>query len=255
MTEYPIPSRLREIASDLRAKARASKSASPVAVQAFRDMETFASRLNEIITELEQPVAGTSAYEMVAAAEMAHVNTTHTLLGMVAATVLAKLIDEGDCSRANISFTPRTMDDMYARYDLAIEQEGLETKVRITPKPGAFAQGGKIELTGVTDPKLEMVTLPPAEAALAGRPESLMRQDEPDSPADEQAIPTEAEKHYFFNDGTKRYGPMPLATAEQHARMTPNLLAHIENRACPLVDCPSAGHATSCAWETCPNRK
>ncbi len=251
MPDYPIPSRLREIASDLRAKARASKTASPVAVQAFRDMETFASRLNEIITELEQPVAGTSAYEMVAAAEMSHVETTQTLLGMVAATVLAKLIDEGDCNRANVSFTPRTMDDMYARYDLEIVQDGLETKVKITPKPGAFAQGGAIELTGVT----EAAPLPPAEAALADRPESLMRQDEPDSPADEQAVAKDPERYYFFNDGTKRSGPMPLGTAEQYARMTPNLLAHIENRACPLVECPSAGHATSCAWETCPNRK
>lgn len=78
--------------------------------------------------------AGTTAYDMLSAYASAEAATTEALIGLVAATVLAKLIEEEGGGRSNISFTPQDMDATFRDYHVDHSHEGIITKVSLSPK-------------------------------------------------------------------------------------------------------------------------
>lgn len=225
MTDYPIPSRLREIASDLRVLARNRRHKDGRDVSS--EIETQATKLNEIITELEQPAAGASAYEMLAAAETANIGVTETLIHMVAATVLAKLIDDEGQGRSDVRFSPADMDAMHQRYEMNATRDGMLTVVSITPRPGAFADA-HVVTTGT-------------------RPPVTLYAD--DDPAHSGPARPQAAEHIFDRplwavriDGVLT----PCSdrkTAEQsvswHAINRTQNIVQIENRFCYHPDCPA----------------
>jgi len=130
--EYQISTRLREFASELRVLAR-----KPVAGKFAKPLEDMAANLNEVIDELEKPIEGTHAYELIAQMERANVDTTETLIYMIAATVLSKLIEDEGGGRSNVSFSPKDMDAMYRDYNMSAKREGLLTTVSISPRDPA----------------------------------------------------------------------------------------------------------------------
>lgn len=180
-----------------------------------------------------KPAAGTSAYEMVAASETAHVQTTETLIHMVAATVLAVLIDEEGGGRTNVSFSPAEMDSMHQRYMLDAKHDGLITTVSITPREGAFPNGMTVR------------TAPAKANAQDDPPESFYA----DQGIDTRDAKPQAEEHVFDRplwaariDGTiypasdRKQAERAVATrlAEE-----PDTIAQVENRFCYHDDCPA----------------
>lgn len=87
--------------------------------------------------EAGQTQAGTHAYDMLATYAKADANTTESLIYMVAATVLYKLIEEEGGGRSNISFSPKDMDDMFRNYTIDATRDGMLTVVRIAPREGS----------------------------------------------------------------------------------------------------------------------
>lgn len=84
---------------------------------------------------LDENMAGTHAYDLLAETEKANVQTTDTLISMVAATVLAKLIEDEGGGRSNITFGPQDMDAMHREYEMTATRDGLLTTVSIRPRP------------------------------------------------------------------------------------------------------------------------
>lgn len=172
-----------------------------------------------------EPQAGTSAYEMVAAIEEMNVGVTETLINMVIATVLATLIDEEGGGRTNVAISPQAMSQMLDRYEMDAKRDGLLSVVNITPRPGVFGDA----------------PLPPLEAHLEAKPESLMTQDE-----EETAFEPQAEAHEYDRPlwGARVDGKLfPTSGREQAETVVRNAdtgqIATIENRYCYHPDCPA----------------
>lgn len=214
MTDSPFADRIAEIADDI-----------------AMELPSNAARLHEIVEEMRQPSAGTSAYEMIAAAEIASVETTDTLMQMVAATVLSVLIDEEGGGRSNVSYSPFTMDSMMARYDFTAKRDGMITTVHIKPKPGAFARNGDQLLPTIPgDPFVPM-------------PKSVMYAQEgiDDAPAEPQAEAVSFDRPLWAArvDGTLH----PASDRSEAERLVSTAdmgqVAQIENRFCYHQDCPA----------------
>jgi hypothetical protein len=170
---------------------------------------------------LGEPIHGTHVFEMIAAVEKGNIETTETLIHMVAGTVLAKLIQDEGGGRANISFSPADMDAMHRDYELETNRDGLITTVKLIPREGST-------FTMVVEDR-------------------LMVQDEDTTAALPQAEKSPAKPYWFFNDGTKRLGPLTQDEAGQHMRIAQGPLAHVENRMCPKADCPNSDMQGACA--------
>ncbi len=142
-TDTPIE-RLKKIAANLicfsRSKADGDDPISESFGYTLEAMDQYADHILAVVADLEQPSAGTSAYEMVAAIETQNVEVTETLIQMTAATVLAKLIEDEGGGRSNISFSPADMDAMHQRYVLHASRDGLVTTVKLEPRPDAFTE-------------------------------------------------------------------------------------------------------------------
>jgi hypothetical protein len=159
-----------------------------------------------------EPAAGSTAYEMVAASETAHVETTETLIHMTAATVLHKLIEEEGGGRLNITFSPDDMDNMHRLYQMDATHDGMITTVRIEPREGAFPGASLRVQPGIDD-----------------------------TPADEQAP-----EHVYDRPlwATRIDGKLfPASDREQAEKMlqgiTDDQVAQVENRFCYHNDCPA----------------
>lgn len=226
MSDYPITTQLREIASDLRAKAREhSKTQSPVAVVLMQAMEDQAAKINDVILALEQPIQGTHVFDMIAAVEQGNVETTETLIHMVAATVLAKLIEDEGGGRSNISFSPADMDAMHRDYEMETNRDGMVTTVKIVPRD--------------------------THALIVGGPDHalnrLMAQDEDTTGALPQVEASPAKPYFFYRDGGGRQGPMEKDDAQALVLKSVDPTAHVENRMCGRVDCPNSDMQGTCA--------
>lgn len=192
-------------------------------------LERFVDRLKGYAKELEadaaEPSAGTSAYTMMAESERANLEVSETLINMVAATVLAKLIADEGGGRANIEFSPKDMDEMHQRYEIDATRDGMLTKVKLVPRPGAFATAEII----VTEDQ------PKA-------PESLYStQDRDEAPAKAQTP-----EHVYDRPlwATRVDGKLfPASSKDQAERMVKgakgNQIAAIENRFCYHKECPA----------------
>lgn len=240
MTDFSIATRLREIASDTRklARTRRHKDGKDVTTA----LEDLAAKLNEIVIELDQPSAGTSAYTMMAESERANLEVSETLINMVAAAVLAKLIADEGGGRANIEFSPKDMDDMHQRYEIDATRDGMITKIKLVPRPGAFAEAGLAvtkheEIAGMT-----FSTELSPDADQPEPPESFYStQDRDEAPAKEQTA-----EHVYDRPlwATRVDGKIfPASSKEQAERMVKgakgNQIATIENRFCYHKECPA----------------
>lgn len=217
--------RLREITDNMRAKivdysdsedSRPMTEATGFLLEAF---EQYAHQIDAVRAEIGQSAAGTTAYDMVAAVETQHVEVTETLINMVAATVLARLIDEEGGGRANITFSPADMDAMHQRYEMTATRDGMLTTIKIEPRPGAFPPLALSDRMGTDDSE---PALPQAEEHVFSRPLWAVRVE-----------------------GNKLYPCSDRAAAEQRIekamRNYPDAVAEIENRWCYHNDCPASG--------------
>lgn len=225
MSDYPITTQLREIASDLRAKAREhGKTQSPVAVVLMQAMEDQAAKINDVILALEQPIQGTHVFDMIAAVEQGNIETTETLIHMVAATVLAKLIEDEGGGRSNISFSPADMDAMHRDYEMVANRDGMVTTIKIIPRdPHALIVGGP-------DHDLNR----------------LMAQNEDTEGALPQVEASPAKPYFFFRDGAGRQGPMSQEDAQALVLKSVDPTAHVENRMCGRAECPNSDMQGTC---------
>jgi len=166
---------------------------------------------------------------MVAAAALEN-EVTSTLMDMLAATVLATLVEEEGGGRANISYSPMSMDHMLKHYSYSVENDGLVRTVRIAAREDS-------------DLRDESKWREPSNR------HGVMHQDEDVSHARPQAEPKDYDRPLwvvsYFNQGDA--GPTLLrcldrADAERQQRtMDSGLLPVIQNRNCLHPTCPASG--------------
>jgi hypothetical protein len=181
--------------------------------------EECAEQIMELFDSI-QPKAGTSAYQMVAAAAMAEVETTETLMQMLAATILATLIEEEGTGRSNITYSPASMDHMMKNYTFTTEKDAMATTIRIEMKPDSDlrdeanwrAPSNRHQVEDVSDAK------PQAEPKTYDRPLWAIRADDTLYRTADQADAERQLKGSFFD----------------------NPLAIIVNRHCLHLECPDS---------------
>ena len=230
MSESQIIARLREIAGNMRRQSEARMEDTSVEAKGFLSeaMDQYADQIDTVaasIKELfDQEVAGTHAFDMIAAIEQGNVETTETLIHMIAATVLAKLIEDEGGGRSNVSFSPADMDAMHRDYDMRTKRDGLITTVTIVPRnPHTHVVGG------------------PDHAM-----NRLMAQAEDETGALPQVEASPAKPYFFYRDGGGRQGPMSKDDAQAKVFQSVDPTAHVENRMCGRVECPNSDMQGAC---------
>lgn len=175
--------------------------------------------------------AGTHAYDLLAAAETEHAKTTETLIHMVAATVLHKLIADEGGGRANVSFSPADMEDMHKLYEMHVNRDGMTTDIKIEPRA---ASRPSLKLSHDRDGNDEIET---------AKPQAVARPEEP---------------NWFALIGGERLHCADQKSAEHAVRQSimndPLTPACVENRRCPHVRCPAPTHIDNCMATFCPNK-
>jgi hypothetical protein len=196
--------------------------------------ETIAT-LRARIVELEGDAAerpGTSAYTMLAAAEQANVETTETMIQMIAATVLAAVLDNGvggpfrqDNGSWAVSFSPADVDAMYRAYDMSAKREGMLTTVSIMERAVAETHQPTSLYVQAGDTDAEPVK-PQAEVVAYDRPLWAIRYYSNDGGVYLALMHDQADAMRHLPDYVGRYDqPEPT----------------IENRWCLHPDCPTTG--------------
>lgn len=209
--------RLRKIAANLTCYSRREDVDVTTEAHGFalEAMDQYADHIRSVIVDLESERAGTHAFDLVAEHEKRHVETTSTLVQMVAATVLAKLVDEEGGGRTNITFGPPDMDKMMSEYEMSATVDGLLTTVRIEPRnPDEYVRH-RLAL----QPEVTSDAAPQVEATDTPKP------------------------YYFFKDGSGRQGPMEKADAEALVLKSVDPIATAENRTCPYRGCTGSDSA------------
>ena len=184
--------------------------------------EETADECSDTIMELfdaVQPKAGTSAYQLIAAAAMAEVETTETLMQMLAATVLATLIEEEGTGRCNITYSPASMDHMMQHYNFTAEKDAMTTTIRIEMKSDSDlrteanwrAPSNRHQIENVSDAK------PQAEPKVYDRPVWAIR----------------------WGEELYEYDTRRQAEADMISRDDGGIPASLENRMCMHVECPT----------------
>lgn len=172
--------------------------------------------------------AGTHAYDMLAAAETDHAKDTETLIHMVAATVLHRLIAEEGGGRANVSFSPADMDEMHKLYEMIVNRDGMTTEIKLVPRK--------------EHAKSLQLGFDPAPA----------------NPAHEQAGLIPREPNWFAVIAGERLHCADQRSAESKVRDSmksdPTVMAQVENRRCPVGKCPAPAHIDNCMAAFCPNK-
>lgn len=162
---------------------------------------------------------------------------TSTLLDMLAATILATLIDEEGGGRTNITFSQASMQEKMAAWSYRVETDGMIRTVRITPaKPEEFEEGDGTEIqkgmaakTGLKisglGPESDSTRVhPQAEPKEYNRPVWAIRYVAEDVPL--LAIMHDyGDANRHVNDYQSEDAPLP----------------EIQNRWCHHVDCPTTG--------------
>lgn len=175
--------------------------------------------------------AGTHAYDLLAAAETEHAKTTETLIHMVAATVLHKLIADEGGGRANVSFSPADMEEMHRLYEMHVNRDGMTTDIKIEPRATSRAS---LKLSHDRDGLLEI------------------------EPAKPQAEARKPEPNWFAKIGGERLHCANKKSAEWAVRdalaKDETVVAEVENRRCPHVRCPAPTHIDNCMATFCPNK-
>lgn len=219
MADSGFVARLREIDSNLRELARSRRRMDGKDVTA--KLEELSADLRGAILDLEQPTAGTSAYEMVAAVEGRNVEVTETLIHMVAATVLMQIADRDGTPMAEpltITFSPADMDRMHQHYDMTAKHDGMLTTISLRPRDAAeiapplalHADDAWIDATPAA---------PQAEEHVHDRPLWAVRVEGKLYPASDQVQAERVAMRYASEDR----------------------VSQVENRFCYHDDCPASG--------------
>lgn len=221
---------LRQVSTNMLAQSEARMEDTSVEAKGFLSeaMDQYADRINgyaaEIEAHLAEPVEGTHVFDMIAAVEQGNIETTETLIHMVAATVLAKLIEDEGGGRSNISFSPADMDAMHRDYEMETNRDGMVTTVKIIPRD--------------------------THALIVGGPDHalnrLMAQDEDTEGALPQVEASPAKPYFFFRDGAGRQGPMSQDDAQALVLKSVDPTAHVENRMCGRTNCPNSDMQGAC---------
>lgn len=180
--------------------------------------EDCAEQIMELV-DLIQPKAGTSAYQLIGAAAAAEVETTDTLMQMLAATILATLIEEEGTGRSNITYSPASMDHVMMHYNFTTEKRAMATTIRIKMKPDSAlrqetnwrAPSNRHEVEDVSNAK------PQAEPKTYDRPIWAIRWGE-----------------QLYEYDTRRQ-----AEADMISRDDGGIPASLENRMCMHIECPT----------------
>ena len=201
-------------------------------IQAARSLAGTALAQDETPGQDAEPQAGTHAYDLVAAAEKQNIQTTETLIHMVAATVLAKLIADEGGGRSNISFSPADMDAMHRDYEIDAKHDGILTVVRIVPRTEKLATHAVHDIIGGQAVETEA---------------SLLAQDESTANAMPQAEPKAERPYWFFNSGgSGRLGPVTKEEAQALVHSSVDPTARVENRECNRAICPNSDQQGVC---------
>lgn len=156
---------------------------------------------------------------------------TSTLMDMLAATILVKLIEEEGGGRANIRYSPFDMEQAMSRWNYTVENEGMVRNVRISMKEGGSAEA-EFEKTD--------------EAPFPGA-SGLMRRDDLST---EGAKP-QAEEHIYDRPlwAVKGDGRLRNCHDRKDAEAqclslierNPEEIYTVENRHCLHWECPASG--------------
>lgn len=229
--------RLRKIAANLICYSRNAADKDAITESfgfALEAMDQYADHLLSVANDLDAPAAGTSAYQMVADTATAQLQTTETLIHMVAATVLMKMMNYDvpiEQNTVEVTFSPTDMDEMHRRYEMTAKHDGMLTTVHIKPRPDEIAP-----------PR------PPIEANLERKPESLMTQDDGEGPFKPQAAPHVYDRpiwaiRFYVHGKPKLHQMDNQGAAERQVRsylpVEGDPEAVIENRFCLHVGCPA----------------
>lgn len=187
---------------------------------------------------------------MLTAAAALENEVTSTLMDMLAATILATLIEEQGGGRANISFSPNSMNHMTKHYTYDVTTDGLTRTVAIAMREDSPLRHDMEAWT--EDSNRHGVAL----------------QDEDPTGAKPQAEPKVHDRPVWavrtsiFNDIENEWQPAlrnchDRADAERQClaitKRDPERSSHVENRYCLHPECPSTGcnmtEATSDAVE------
>lgn len=188
------------------------------------------ANLEPAITAAAEKIAelSKSDVEMLTAAAALENEVTSTLMDMLAATILATLIEEEGGGRSNISFSPNSMNHMTKNYTYSVTTDGLTRTVAIEMREDSplrhdhDAWDAPSNRHGVAlqdeDPT---GAKPQAEPKVHDRPLWTVRG--PD-------------RHYNCHD--QRDAGVQLTTLQARH---PEAIFHVENRYCLHVECPSTG--------------
>lgn len=232
-----IATGLRQVSTNMLAQSEARMEDTSVEAKGFLSeaMDQYADRINGYAAELEahlaEPVEGTHVFDMIAAVELGNIETTETLIHMVAATVLAKLIEDEGGGRANISFSPADMDAMHRDYEMIANRDGMVTTIKLVPREAKLASHQHHDIVAGVAVETEA---------------SLMQQDEDTTDALPQVEASPAKPYFFYRDGGGRQGPMSKDDAQAKVFQSVDPTAHVENRMCGRVECPNSDMQGSC---------
>lgn len=198
----------------------------------LRDTDTIEAAAVKI-AELVKP-----DYTIHTAAAALENEVTSTLLDMLAATILATLIEQEGGGRTNIQFSPGGMQELLSRWNYTVEHDGLVRTVRISAKSGAW------------EPTEDSPADAKFESLIASQPagDNL----KPQAPEHEYNRPVWVVACNTVDDGTLVFSrQLDRKMAEQELRRWPADTAlasnaHIENRWCYHVECPASG----CNYDT-----
>ncbi len=167
--------------------------------------------------------AGTHAYDMLAAMGEREVETTETLIHMVAATVLARIIHRDERGPVNsVTFSPGDMDAMYREYEITVTRDGIDTTVSVSKR---------------NEPVLGLALSPGIDET---------------EPAKPQAKEHVYDKPYWFAKiGPERVWVRDQSIAEALVKrslmLDPTIVAEVENRMCGRADCQNPDNQGVCS--------
>lgn len=153
---------------------------------------------------------------------------TSTLMDMLAATILATLIEQEGGGRTNISFSPGGMQEVLSNWTYTSEVSGMIRTVRIQPKNDDWEE----TQDRPTDAKLESLLMRENESIQDAKPQAEPKVH--DRPVWAVRISAEGEEPYLRwcmdADDAKR---VLRVISQSHP------LAAIENRFCLHMECPT----------------
>lgn len=194
--------------------------------------------LDKIMTAVHEerpPAAGTSAYDMVAASAIAEVQTTDTLMQMLAATILATLIEEEGGGRANITYSPMSMDYMTKFYDFTSERDGLITTVRISEKPDRDMDRDKWLEPSNRHGIASMIAEQVGDVGMPSIPKPQAATKEYDRPIWAISYPDREGNRYFAKMADRKDAEAHLDDYATVGLVPPE----VQNRFCLHTNCPS----------------